>query len=201
MCLERYDEDQNQPKILPCDGTHEICLACLNLVRISEGAAFLCPVCRQEIPSDARINTNRGLLAALALIKANAVNVESVSEAVGGLRVTQPDAPPNAAPSAEPANAPARGSSAAGAFLPRGPRCSGHCARGSSAAVAPPRQLSMAHATLFGSISSGASTPPITRGREHFASSHETSLLERLQVLGNCYVFDCECFHSFTGAV
>ena len=33
VCLERYDEDKNQPKILPCDGNHEICLACLNLVQ------------------------------------------------------------------------------------------------------------------------------------------------------------------------
>lgn len=66
VCLEPFDEIERAPKILPCGGNHELCEACLKLFRPNRSASFQCPECREIIPGDVRINSNRGLLAALA---------------------------------------------------------------------------------------------------------------------------------------
>ena len=65
VCLEPYDDTEHEPKILPCSGSHELCGACLRLLRQDKKRNFQCPECRQKIDRSARINTNRGLLAAL----------------------------------------------------------------------------------------------------------------------------------------
>lgn len=65
VCLEAYDGAQHEPKILPCSGAHELCDACLRLLRAQASGNFRCPECREKIETAARINTNRGLLAAL----------------------------------------------------------------------------------------------------------------------------------------
>ena len=65
VCLEAYDGAQHEPKILPCSGAHELCDACLRLLRAQTSGNFNCPECREEIETAARINTNRSLLAAL----------------------------------------------------------------------------------------------------------------------------------------
>ena len=65
VCLEAYDGAQHEPKILPCSGAHELCNTCLRLLRAQAPRNFSCPECREKIDTSARINTNRGLLAAL----------------------------------------------------------------------------------------------------------------------------------------
>ena len=67
VCFEPYDARDREPKVLPCGGAHELCGSCLKQLRPVGDEAFLCPECREPIPPGARINTNRGLLAALSL--------------------------------------------------------------------------------------------------------------------------------------
>ena len=78
MCFYQYNDGVHEPKILPCSGAHELCLACLNQLR-TNGASFLCPVCRETIPPEARINTNRGLLAALEMMRVNVAETAATS--------------------------------------------------------------------------------------------------------------------------
>ena len=80
VCLERYDLDKRQPKMLPCGGAHEVCAECLERLRQKHDPKkkeeFLCPECRERIPKDAKINTSRGLLAALEERAALALQLE-----------------------------------------------------------------------------------------------------------------------------
>ena len=76
VCFYQYDNGSHEPKVLPCSGAHELCLACLNRFRTSS-RSFLCPVCRETISADARINTNRGLLAALAIMRIHVAAADS----------------------------------------------------------------------------------------------------------------------------
>ena len=92
MCFYHYNDGDHEPKILPCSGAHDLCLACLKRLQ-TPGASFLCPVCREEILADAKVNTNRSLLAALALMKAN---VTAASAAMSQVALASP-------PSTEPA--------------------------------------------------------------------------------------------------
>ena len=67
VCLERYDLDLRQPKLLPCGGAHELCERCVRDLCTQEDdgcSCFLCPTCREPVDTK-KINTNRGLLAAL----------------------------------------------------------------------------------------------------------------------------------------
>eukprot|EP00931_Biecheleriopsis_adriatica_P046978 TRINITY_DN27041_c0_g1_i1.p1 TRINITY_DN27041_c0_g1~~TRINITY_DN27041_c0_g1_i1.p1 ORF type:complete len:558 (-),score=106.02 TRINITY_DN27041_c0_g1_i1:83-1726(-) len=63
ICLERYDTSEHQPRILPCSGAHELCDACVKLLR--RQTPITCPTCREELQPSAPVNVNRGLLAAL----------------------------------------------------------------------------------------------------------------------------------------
>ena len=65
VCLEFYNQDEHAPHILPCKGAHEICKQCLAQLRLGNEDGFLCPSCREEIGVTARVNDNRGMLAAL----------------------------------------------------------------------------------------------------------------------------------------
>lgn len=79
VCFYQYNDGDHEAKILPCSGAHELCLACLDQLRRTNGASFLCPVCRETIPPKARINTNRGLLAALAMMRVNVAETAATS--------------------------------------------------------------------------------------------------------------------------
>ena len=63
VCMYPYDINKRQPHILPCGGAHELCSECVESLR--KRVPFLCPCCRELIKPEARINVNRGLLAAL----------------------------------------------------------------------------------------------------------------------------------------
>ena len=65
VCLENYDDKEHEPKILPCSGAHELCSKCLQ--QLQKKLELTCPECREPIKDGARINTNRGLLAALSV--------------------------------------------------------------------------------------------------------------------------------------
>ena len=70
VCLEHYDLETREPKVLPCSGAHELCQACALQLRATGsvgGQPFHCPVCRELIPAGMRINTNRGLVASLEM--------------------------------------------------------------------------------------------------------------------------------------
>jgi hypothetical protein len=95
VCFYQYNDGKNEPKVLPCSGAHELCLTCLDRLRIV-GTSFLCPTCRENIPANARINTNRGLLAALALMRVNAATPDSAATALERMAIAPP-------PSSEPA--------------------------------------------------------------------------------------------------
>ena len=70
VCLEPYNLAEREPQVLPCSGSHEVCAACVALLRDSafEGIFFNCPHCRESIDHASRVNPNRGLLAALQML-------------------------------------------------------------------------------------------------------------------------------------
>ena len=68
ICLEPYDLQLREPKVLPCSGAHELCEACALKLRSNGtvgGQDITCPACREPLPAGRQINTNRGLVAAL----------------------------------------------------------------------------------------------------------------------------------------
>jgi hypothetical protein len=65
ICLYAYDLAEHEPRLLPCDGAHDICVQCVDEIRADVSIPFSCPVCREVIPAGSRINPNRGLIAAL----------------------------------------------------------------------------------------------------------------------------------------
>lgn len=74
VCLEPYNLELREPKVLSCSGAHELCQACALKMRCDGsvgGRDIKCPHCRETISAGRPINTNRGLVAALKQ-KANA---------------------------------------------------------------------------------------------------------------------------------
>jgi len=63
ICLEEYDLISRRPHIVPCSGAHELCSACLEQIR-SVGS-WSCPSCRESIAGGTRVNSNRGMVAAI----------------------------------------------------------------------------------------------------------------------------------------
>ena len=80
VCLDRFDLNDRLPKVLPCSGAHDLCKACLMLLRPEDGDEFVCPSCREVIERGTRINDNRALIAALE----EAAKVESSPLAANG---------------------------------------------------------------------------------------------------------------------
>ena len=78
ICFEPYDTGLRAPMIVPCGGMHGLCTSCVAMLKMDDSAEFKCPQCRETIENTARINQNRGLMAALqALEKKEAVAVEA----------------------------------------------------------------------------------------------------------------------------
>ena len=68
ICLEPYNLESREPKVLTCSGAHELCQACALKMRCDGsvgGRDIKCPHCRETISAGRPINTNRGLVAAL----------------------------------------------------------------------------------------------------------------------------------------
>ena len=83
ICFEPYDTGLRAPMIVPCGGMHGLCTSCVAMLKMDDSAEFKCPQCRETIENTARINQNRGLMAALqALEKKEAVAVEAGGNAI-----------------------------------------------------------------------------------------------------------------------
>jgi hypothetical protein len=40
VCLEPFDEGEREPKIIPCNGSHELCARCVETVRPDASSSF-----------------------------------------------------------------------------------------------------------------------------------------------------------------
>ena len=95
ICLEAYNLSSRQPRLLLCNGAHEICKQCVDFLPTTQrangrGLGFQCPSCRELVP--ARSNPNRGLIASLNVHCATRKQVKQLEAAVDAARKAEQDA-------------------------------------------------------------------------------------------------------------